>query len=528
MDRIARFLNKHLVGNVFDKLSIREAYKTDRSLLSVIPRMVAIPETTTDLRKIIRFSHQLAKRDFRLPITVRGGGNDKTGAAIGNGMLISMEKMNKIQEIDVRNRLVRVQAGITLEELNIALSLHGLTIPIAGHEKDTIGGLIANCPTDDYAGKYGGIYQCVEQAEIVLSNSDILQTKRLYPRALTKELDDDSFAGSIYRDIGQMIVDRADVIGEIYNKPLNSAGYSTISLVQKGQSFDLLPLFFNSQGTLGIVSEVILHAVALPVEVRHLMITSHNLRSLSDLLEYIESYEPLMINVYDAEIFRRAIKYGNCTRLFAKDEPKGNFVTLISFNFSPRRNKRIIRDIVERLPINAVAVVEDKDNTEDFQTLYNMVASYLNDGVLGEHTPILDDVRIERNQLYSFIADVKELSKTMRTDVFIFGSYLTSNYSVRPELIFDTNSGRRAILQFLRKYAKIVDDHQGSVTGGGPEGSTKALVNKFTPEEKKLYTDIKLTFDPQNILNPHVKLGANLKTSIHRLRNFYNNHIVTP
>ena len=98
MSKITRYLNRHLTGNVFDKRSIREAYMSDRSLLYTIPRLVAIPETTTDIRKLMRFTYQLAERDFRLPVTVRGGGNDKTGAAIGSGMLVSMEKMNHIQD----------------------------------------------------------------------------------------------------------------------------------------------------------------------------------------------------------------------------------------------------------------------------------------------------------------------------------------------------------------------------------------------------------------------------------------------
>ena len=72
--------------------------------------------------------------------------------------------MNRLLESDKRERLVRVQAGITLKELNTALSINGLMIPISGHEMETIGGLISNCPLDAYAGRYGGIYNYANQS----------------------------------------------------------------------------------------------------------------------------------------------------------------------------------------------------------------------------------------------------------------------------------------------------------------------------------------------------------------------------
>lgn len=44
MSKLAEYLNRHILGNVFDRLSIREAYSTDRSILKVTPRLVAVPD----------------------------------------------------------------------------------------------------------------------------------------------------------------------------------------------------------------------------------------------------------------------------------------------------------------------------------------------------------------------------------------------------------------------------------------------------------------------------------------------------
>ena len=163
MGKIARYLNQLIIGNVFDAPEIMETYATDRSALKIKPKLVALPESTEDVRKIMRFCYQLASKGINMPVTVRGSGLDEGGADLGNSIVISTEKMNKLLEADRRERLVRVQAGMTLRELNTALSVNGLTIPVGGRDNETIGGLISNSPCDDFAGKYGGIMMYVER-----------------------------------------------------------------------------------------------------------------------------------------------------------------------------------------------------------------------------------------------------------------------------------------------------------------------------------------------------------------------------
>ena len=86
MGKIARYLNQLTVGNVFDSQDILDAYAVDRSVLKIKPRIVALPESTDDVRKLLRFSYQLAAKGINLPVTVRGAGLDETGADLGNGV----------------------------------------------------------------------------------------------------------------------------------------------------------------------------------------------------------------------------------------------------------------------------------------------------------------------------------------------------------------------------------------------------------------------------------------------------------
>ena len=201
MSKLAEYLNQHILGNVFDSPLIREAYSTDRSILKMTPRLVALPETTNDIRKLLRFSSQLASRDFKLPVTVRGTGLDKTGASIGSGLIISTEKLNHIEEIDVRGRLVRVQPGITLGALNEALRLQGMCLPIVYDPRATIGGLIANCPNDDASERYGGIFRFVDRLEVVLASGDIVQLSPQSLRSVEAKIASTLPEGELYRKI---------------------------------------------------------------------------------------------------------------------------------------------------------------------------------------------------------------------------------------------------------------------------------------------------------------------------------------
>ena len=62
MGRIARDLNQLLIGNVFDAPDVLEAYATDRSVLRIKPKLVALPESTDDVQKLMRFFYQLAAK----------------------------------------------------------------------------------------------------------------------------------------------------------------------------------------------------------------------------------------------------------------------------------------------------------------------------------------------------------------------------------------------------------------------------------------------------------------------------------
>ncbi len=519
MSKLVEYLNRHTIGNVFDKATVLEAYSTDRSILKITPRLVAIPETTDDIRKLLRFADQLAAKDFMLPITVRGTGMDKTGASIGDGLIISMEKFNHIEEIDIRGRLVRVQPGITLGALNEALRLHGMWLPVDYNPHVTLGGLIANCPSDDAAGRYGGIYQYVERTEVVLANGDLVQLSPLSLHAAESKANEDSSEGALYRKISKVLDKYDDMILDRSMRPFDARGYANITKVREQHSVNLLPLLFASQGTLGIISDLILHVDTVPPDSRRLLVSFHDMKAAQRFLNFACDLEPATVKICDLRIIDSASEQGKKSDLFIRKIGRGMLV-LVDFGYGRLRLSKRVKRCLEVLPPGTFYVEETPENALSFQCIDNALLAYLNEDGAGERMPILDDVFVPSMHFSDFMEGLKTLEETLGLELPLFGSFATSNYYVRPQLDCASIDDRKKMVDFIRLYTQLVESCQGSLTGNGPEGRVKALMTAKTlgVGERDLYYSIKEAFDPHNILNPKVKLGADMKDTVRHLR----------
>lgn len=529
LSKLAKYLNQHISGNVFDRPSICAEYSTDRSILEATPRLVAFPENTDDVRRLVLFSDQLALRSFRLPLTMRGTGIDKTGAAITEGMIISTERMDQIEEVDLRGRLIRVQPGITLGALNAALGLQGLCLPIDYDPRSTIGGLIANCPNDDASDRRGGIFQYIERAEVVLASGEIVQFAPYHFRNIMAKIESGSPEGELYRRIEKILDDYGDTIVNRSMRPFDAAGYANITRIKHGNYLSLLPLLFASQGTLGLVTDVILRVEVVRPPTRRLATVIHDQKTLLRFMNEVNELNPHTLRLYDLRILDTAALYGNWPDLLRHDEGDG-WLVIVSFNDRRYRTERKLQRCRESLNPNEVIVIETPENSADFEEFDSALLSFLNDGLDGERTPIVDDVYIPHYKLEDYFAGLKTLEMTLGINLPVFGSYATSNYNIRPEIDCTSMDGRRQIVSFLRHYSRLVQSCDGSLTGGSPEGRVKTLstAQSFTDEERELYNAIKDAFDPHHILNPDVKMGAELKSTIRHLRTTLKRGIATP
>ena len=200
--------------------SVREAYETDASGIHLIPELVARPDTIEDVIDLVK----RAASD-RTPVTCAGAQTSTTAASItDSGMLLSLRALNRIGEVDVAGRSLRVGPGALLGEIKRTAAAAGLLFPPdpTSEEESTIGGAIACNASGARTFKYGATRKHIRALRVVLANGDVAEFRRT-------ELEK------------------------------NTVGYAF--------AHDPIDWFIGSEGTLGIIVEAELSLLPLPERV---------------------------------------------------------------------------------------------------------------------------------------------------------------------------------------------------------------------------------------------------------------------
>jgi glycolate oxidase len=115
-----------------------------------------------------------------IPVTPRGAGTGLAGGALAvkGGLMISMERFNKVLDIDEQNLQATVEPGVITEIFINAVAEKGLLYPVDPASKGScfIGGNVANCSGGPRVVKYGTIREYVLNLEVVLPSGDIIWT----------------------------------------------------------------------------------------------------------------------------------------------------------------------------------------------------------------------------------------------------------------------------------------------------------------------------------------------------------------
>jgi glycolate oxidase len=157
-----------------DKASL-DRYAQDALGIGHPPDLVVIPANTTEIASIVRLCNE-----HRVPLVVRGAGTGYTGGAVPTrgGLVLSMERLNRILEIDEVNLLAVVEPNVITADLQRAVEARGLFYPPdpASLEKSSIGGNVAECAGGPRAFKYGTTKRYVLALEAVLPTGEIVET----------------------------------------------------------------------------------------------------------------------------------------------------------------------------------------------------------------------------------------------------------------------------------------------------------------------------------------------------------------
>lgn len=532
MSKIARYLQEHIGGQVSTSAPLLAALSRDASVLSITPEMVLYPRITNDIRKVARFAWQLAEKGHALPLTVRGAGTDQTGAAIGRGIIVDTSSyMNAIFEFDAKQKLIRAQPGVTIAALHAALRLQGMTIPSLPMNvpQSTLGGAVANRASSSLSGRYGDTGAWVQQIEVVLANGDVLQTERLSKRDLSRKKGLQTFEGEIYRTIDNIIEDNKELIAAklTHDGTRDNVGYGAVSQVkQKDGSFDLAPLLIGSQGTLGIVSELIMKADFSSLQGAAVAAAFPSREVARDMLDKLRGLQPASLDYFDGELFAVAGECGRSYSLCSSIEGTVGAVLVMSFDdFNQGARARKLKRALKLLE-GAECHVESANGAEaaDIMAITQVTTHVLSPDAKDTTAPSLfDGVYVPRERFEDFQTAVTELAKKHTVTLPLWGRALEDIYYTRPSLQLKKVGDKQKIFKLLDEYSDIVSKHHGHMIAEAGEGR---MLSRFAHKEldddvQELFRQIKQAFDPHGILNPEVKQPLEVRQLVSYLAPHY-------
>lgn len=530
MSKVAAYLQEHILGEVVIQPAVLDAYSRDASILTYKPEMVVYPRVTNDIRKVARFAWQLAEKGHVLPITVRGGGTDQTGAAIGRGIIVATDAhMNQLLEFDGRQKLVRVQPGLNAKALSDALRLHGMDVPALPRSSawSTVGGAVANNAMSARTNQVGTMRRWVHQLEVVLANGDVIQTQRLSRREVSKLKGMQTFEGEIYRSLDNLLDDYRDLIETRLDddEGRSGAGYGALGEVRhKDGSIDLTPLFVGSQGTLGIISEMILRTDFVPTRRSVMTLAFPTAEAALDSLDVLTKFQPDMLEYYDGALFEEAERQGGKYAAYQPADHRALVVCVFEgFNdHTVAKRFKKARRAFEQTDVRMLTS-EDVDGDEllAIRGVVNYSLSPAGRGVAAP--PLLDGMYVPVDRREIFMQKLSEIARAHHVELALFGDMLESVWYARPHLQLSKVGDKQKAIKLPDEVAAMVADLGGDFVAEAGEGRTKARATRHQVDNdlRELYDAVKTIFDPNGVLNPGVKQLPEMRDLVAALRSDY-------
>ncbi len=531
MSKISEYLNEHLLGEVASSKTIRRHYAHDSSVLTLIPELIIYPRVTSDIRKVARFAWQLAEKGHVLGLTARGGGSNTTGAAIGKGILVvDKAHLNSVIHLGVKDRFVHVQPGATIKSVNDILQWHGLYLPGApnGDSYVTVGGALA----DDLAARSGSarLADQVTRLEVVLANGDLIETSRVSKRDVNHKKGLQTFEGDIYRKIDALLDDNEEVItNKIAGLDGDRTGYAGIAKVRdRDGSIDLTPLIIGSQGSLGIISEIVMNTEFYSPNQVTIIATADSPAAARDLTDALITLEPSSLETLDGALFQEAQDKGKLYALF-DDESEGAAIGSVVYanfvDFSDRALRHKLKKTVKLLKKFGVPFISSETRTaEDLEAIRSVYAALLTPDTDTESMPpLVDGALIPRQRHEEFAMAVEALAEKHHLKLPLKTDVLSGAVFARPVLRLDQVGDKQKVFRLINDYSELVQRTGGTFTGTAAEGRLKAEVawSLLEPDVAEVYKQIKTIFDPFGILNPGVKQPTEVKQLAGLLRDSY-------
>ncbi len=427
------------------------AYSYDATpMYQKMPDAVVLPETTEQVSKVMKIA-----AEYQIKVIPRGAATNLSGGTVPveGGLVIGLNRMNKLLEIDQENLTATVQPGFVTADLHQAVEKLGLFYPPdpGSMKTSTLGGNIAEGAGGLRGLKYGVTKDYVIALEAVLPNGEIIHT-----------------GGKLAKDV---------------------AGY------------DLTKLLIGSEGTLAIITEATLKLLPLPETKKAVVAMFKSMTDAAKAVSKIIANRriPVTLEFMDQGTIRVVEDYAKIGL-----PVEAVAILLMEQDGTPEQVNKDISIMAQTCKDeHAFEVKIAKDEAEGEQLMLARRTALTALARL-KPTTILEDATVPRSEIANLVDHINKTAKKNNIQICTFGHAGDGN--LHPTCLTDSRDKdemERVEKAFDEIYEKTIE-LGGTITGEHGVGIAKAgyLEWKIGKEGIMLMKGIKKAFDPENLLNP--------------------------
>ncbi len=500
------------LGFVHDDEASRAVYATDNSIYQRMPVAVAVPTSQAELVEVLATNFGSSRRR---PIVARGGGTGTNGQSLTDGIMIDTKrKLCRIIEIDVDNRLAVVEPGVVADELNRALSPHGLFwAPHASTvSRATVGGMIAT----DAAGKgsmvYGRTSRHVKSVDLLLADGSLFRAEPVTVEEAERRAGEGGSAGRVWEAL--LAVEVGD--DNDLRLPELARGFSGygIDRMRRDGLIDPVPLIAGSEGTLGVVAVATLRLEPLPDAKRMIAAWYGSFDdALADSVE-LRSTGPTAIETFDEQTLEAGKRSPAWSALEDLAPVEAKSVLLMEFSafgaIADGIDVTEAQNSMERTGRSLASVVVD--DLAKQAAAWRVRADAV--GLLAKvevgapersarPTAFVEDCAVPIDSMQAFIADFRAILDAHGLTYAMFGHADVGCVHVRPALDTTDPQHQQLVSSITTQVIDAVGRHGGLLWGEHGRGLRSAAVEEFLePAVIAVMRQVKSAFDPDDLLNP--------------------------
>jgi glycolate oxidase len=427
------------------------AYSADALGIGHAPDLVVTPGSATEIASIVRLCNE-----HRVPIVVRGAGTGYTGGAVPTrgGIVLSMERLNRILQVDEVNLLAVVEPNVITGDLQRAVEQVGLFYPPdpASLATSSIGGNVAECAGGPRAFKYGTTKRYVLALEAVLPTGEIVNT-------------------------GSKAV--KNVVG-----------------------YDLTQLLVGSEGTLAIITRITLRLMPKPPARATLSAFFPTVRHAVDAVSALIQRRavPSSIELIDGDSIGAIKAY--LGRPVASSEAQALLIVECDGAAVAVEEEldRVLSACRDSGSLQIVRAANDAEREDVWNVRRQLSLALRATGLL----KINHDVVVPRGRIVQLFDTIAALKARHQLQIAAFGHAGDGNIHVNLMIDRNDQAARARARVAERELFERVVALEGSISGEHGIGFAKApyIGIELSPETIALMKRVKTAFDPNGILNP--------------------------